>query len=369
MKDNFCIVPFTQLDIATTGKVRPCCEFDGWLGNINDSGFIETWNNDKFKELRQQFKNNIQPAGCKKCFTQESAGIKSKRQLTPVTPASSTPTLLDIKFNNKCNMKCRICDSNNSHLWEKEETLIFGRPNNRGLSGKWVEETAKWEELNQLIDSLETLYISGGEPLLLKELFVFLEHCVKKDKAKDISMRIITNGTIKISKNMHEVFKQFKNVRLVYSIDDIGPRFKYQRYPVEFSKVESNFKDAIQHDYLDIGINYTVSIHNCLSGSDMVAWLNQIGFEHDKVFVNYVRDPEIYDLSVLRQEQKDNILKFLSDNFIDQEIKKYLTTQFRDVDFVKMEDFRSQLIKRVDEYRNEKFKDTFPLVSEILSIG
>ena len=371
MKNNFCIVPFTQMEIGTTGKVRPCCEYNGFVGNINDTGFLDTFNNEKFQELRTQFTNNIAPEGCKKCFTQESAGIESRRQQENATCSNTTthvPIKLDLKFSNICNMKCRICDSNNSHLWEKEETIMFGRPNNKGQSGKWIHNLDRWKELEGFIDTLETFYISGGEPLLVKENFQFIKQCIEQNKAKDITLRIITNGSVTIPEETLDYFKQFKSVQLMYSIDDIDDRFTYQRYPVKFSKVETNFKDILKYDYLKVRLIYTVSIYNCLSSQSFLDWCDRIGLCHSAIFVNFVRDPEYYDISVLSQQDKDKIVEHLTDNYIDYQIKKYLTTQFREVNVEHTNNFRRNIIHKVDELRNQKFSNLFPIISTILNV-
>lgn len=371
MKDNFCVVPFTQMEIGTTGKVRPCCEYNGFVGNINDNSFLDTFNNEQFQELRDQFTNNIAPEGCKKCFTQEAASIESRRQQENTKCSNITtpvPIKLDLKFSNICNMKCRICDSNNSRLWEKEETIIFGRPNNKGQSGKWIYNLDRWKELEGFINTLETFYISGGEPLLVKENFQFIQQCIEQNKAKDITLRIITNGSVKIPEKILEYFKQFKSVELMYSIDDIDDRFTYQRYPIKFSKVENNFKDILKHDYLKVSLIYTVSIHNCLSGQLFLEWCDSIGIPHSNIFVNFVGDPDYYDISVLSQQDKDKIVEHLTDNYIDNQIKQYLTTQFREVNLEYINDIRNKIIDKVDKLRNQKFSKLFPIMAEILKL-
>ena len=50
----------------------------------------------------------------------------------------------------------------------------------------------------------------------------------------------------------------------------------------------------------------------------------------DDVFLNYLRSPPHYDISMLTQHQKDYLLSKLGNGYIDSEIKKYIKTQHHD---------------------------------------
>ena len=125
-----CIVPWTQIEVCATGYARPCAEYLDWLVDDNgnridlnnpDTTLDDAWNNKEYKKLRQQYINGEQPAGCRKCFSQEEQGILSRRQrelevhgkhlhLMESTDAPD-PVLFDLKLGNHCNLKCKICCS------------------------------------------------------------------------------------------------------------------------------------------------------------------------------------------------------------------------------------------------------------------
>lgn len=369
--NNFCVVPFVQMEVGPFGDFRPCCEYQGSLGNIKKQSFFKAFNSNPVNHLRKQFNNNEIPKGCKTCFVKEQTGVYSRRQqenkMYNIEDITDSPIMLDLKFGNRCNMKCRICCTENSHLWESDELEIFGRPL-KTQKNNWVDIPERWNELELLIDNLQTIYISGGEPLLLKENFRLIEQCVEKDKAKNIFLRIVTNGSVRIPEKVLELFKNFKKVTIMYSIDDIGNRFTYQRHPIKFEKVENNFKDILNYDFLDIRITYSVSIYNCLSGQDFTNWCDKLGYPVENIYVNFVTNPSQYDISMLSDNHKKLVVKELKDNIIDQKIQQYIFAQHNENDVDENTKLRQLLISKLDKLRSESFNKTFPKMSEILNV-
>ena len=378
---KFCIVPWTHIEVSPSGDVRPCCEYESSMGNIshNDNNIIDVWNNDLFKQLRQDYLNGVNPAGCAKCTQCEDVGIKSRRQYenkkykhlfnkaTSVT--ADDPAMMDIKFGNICNIKCRICSSKNSHVWKKDEIKLFGFTTIEDNRQPWVDIDSRWDELSEFIDNLEVLYISGGEPLLIKKNYQFLQACIEKNKSKDISVRILTNGTIALEPKLIEILKQFKHVYIGYSIDDLGEKFNYQRNPAKWDKVETNFINALKNDFIHFGISYSISVFNVLSGEEFINWCNQINFPVKNIVKNFVRHPNHFDISMLMPNEKEQIIKKLGDNIIDNDIKNYLLSTFTNHSLGDVRNNRIQIITGIDDLRNEKFNQVFPELNQILRIS
>ena len=74
--NNFCSLPWTQIEIQTDGTYRACCRQVGkQYHNKNEdvlkfpeAGFKEAWESDSLKELRQKFLNNERPEECANCW-------------------------------------------------------------------------------------------------------------------------------------------------------------------------------------------------------------------------------------------------------------------------------------------------------------
>jgi len=377
---KFCIVPWAQIEVSPSGDVRPCCEYESSMGNINhrDSSIIEVWNNDRFKQLRQDYLNGVEPVGCAKCQQCEDVGIKSRRQYEnkkykhlfdrAVSADALAPAMMDIKFGNICNIKCRICSSKNSHVWKRDEKQLFGFTTIEDAPQSWVDIDSRWSELSAFIDNLEVLYISGGEPLLIKKNYEFFRACIEKNKSKNISVRILTNGTIALEPELIELLKHFKHVYIGYSIDDLGEKFNYQRNPAKWDRVEKNFIDALKYNFIHVGISYSISIFNVLSGSEFIKWCDNIKFPTGNIVRNFVRHPNHFDVSMLMPEEKEQILTLLGNNVIDNDIRNYLTSTFTNHSLANVRDNRIKIIKGIDQLRNEQFNQVFPELNRILKI-
>lgn len=107
-----------------------------------------------------------------------------------------TPFWIDFKLTDKCNLRCRYCG-----LWKRNSP----------------EMTTK--QIFNLIDESEKdtafVYLSGGEPLLRKDIKEIIDYIAKKD---GIFTVLFTNGTL-----IKEKINDIKNIDLVnISLD--GPR-------------------------------------------------------------------------------------------------------------------------------------------------
>lgn len=389
-----CVVPWTQMEICATGYVRPCAEYhhdltdaDGNKLDVNnpEHSIKDIWNNHEYIKLREHFLKGEWPEGCRKCYKQEEQGIVSRRQYEldinghHLEHATSThadnPKLLDIKLSSLCNLKCRICNSEFSHNWIKDEQEIYGLVLNKNAGRNWIDHEENWTDIKQIVNNLETLYLSGGEPFLIEKHFELLDYMIETDVAKNIRIKFATNGTIKLNDKILDRLRKFKTVTVMYSIDDIGNRYEYQRPPAHWRVIEGNFKHAMQQDFLDITITCTIGLLNCLSGQEFERWCSDIGFPLDQVFLNYVRAPIYYDLSMLSNEQKQYITDQLGNNYIDNEIKKYIKTQHHDSvadtawgvkDHKDLDNLRRYVIMNLDKKSKHKLEDVTPEIARLV---
>jgi hypothetical protein len=73
------------------------------------------------------------------------------------------------------------------------------------------------------------------------------------------------------------VEKQFQLVQVDFSIDDIGERFEYQRYPAKWNEVTDNLQwyiDNAPHNCM-FAVNTTVSILNQANIPNLLEWLQK----------------------------------------------------------------------------------------------
>lgn len=388
-----CVVPWTQLEICNTGKFRPCAEWNrdlvdanGEKYNFNDSTTIEeVWNSADMQNLRAQFLRGEKPDLCSKCWKQESQGLSSTRtrnlEAFPhhvkncISTVADSIVLLDLKLGIKCNLQCKICCSEFSSNWAKDELDMFGQIINQYHDKDYTDQNNNWQDIKSHAGDLEALYLSGGEPLLLENCIELLQDLVDNGIAQNIWLKIHTNGTIRITDKILDILKQYKKVRLMFSIDGIGKSFEYQRYPSKWAKVESNFVQLLEHDWLDLKISYTASILNCFDGTDVENWCNQIGFSMQNFEINFLRDPVYYDMSMLDENQKQYVVSKLNNGHIDTQIKKYIKTTHQDTienaDWkIKtredLDNLRKYVILSLDQKKKQSLEQVSPLLAELV---
>ena len=108
-------------------------------------------------------------------------------------------------------------------------------------------------------DKVKTFYINGGEPTLIKQHFAFLEKLVELGKT-DIKLWYNINMT-NMNDKVIDLWRKFDNVKVSCSIDDLGDRNYYIRYPSDWDTVIKNFK-RLKEENFELDVTQTVSWMN-----------------------------------------------------------------------------------------------------------
>jgi MoaA/NifB/PqqE/SkfB family radical SAM enzyme len=163
-----------------------------------------------------------------------------------------------------CNLACVICGPHFSSVW-KEELKI-------PIAQRKVTINQTWPNID--LTRLKYVHFNGGEPLLSKEHVKFLHAIPDKHQ---IQLNYNTNGTVRASQELLDLWQQFKLVQLDFSIDDIGDRFEYQRYPANWIKVTENLQwyiDTAPHNCM-FAVNTSVGILNHSNLENLNSWLQK----------------------------------------------------------------------------------------------
>jgi MoaA/NifB/PqqE/SkfB family radical SAM enzyme len=333
--DKFCVLPWVSLETSPIGTVRPCCLADDEI--VDDSGekfklstasFLEIQNSQHMQDLRQQFLDGKQPQTCRKCFREERSGRTSKRMHTLdrlkhiVTDsewtADAKPLLfLDLKLGNICNLKCRICGSWSSSTFATEELNWIRAGEQKKDSphyqmlrdGAWPRENQQfWSEIDQVLDQIRYIEFTGGEPFMIQEHFDMLQGMVDRGIAGQVEIHYNTNGT-QWPEGAEEIWRHFKTVEIAFSIDDVGPRFEYQRSGAVWSEVVANverFKEMRQrHPNIRLQACITVNVFNVYYLEYVANWVAQQGF--DFIYWNMMHEAYYFSISTLPEPAKAGI--------------------------------------------------------------
>ena len=320
------------MHIATnsTGNLRVCCNAVPTKGYIYKSDgnpyklfrddINEAWHSKTYKNIRQDFLNGNKPEICERCFREEDAGLKSARQSANEqwgTECSMTTTpemdirYVDLRLGNLCNLKCRMCNPYSSSIWTKEwnkvvteEEQISQDEVTRLAQLDWPTKDKTWDNIKEILPSVEMIYFTGGEPTLTLEQMSLLEYCVNNGYT-DIILKYNTNLT-NIPERILDLWKNFKKIRINASIDAIGDLNRYIRYPSSWEEITNNLDILKNIPNVHVGIHTTVQMYNIFDLHNIIAYFKD--YNH---FLNILNHPKHLNIRVLNKKHKQKILNRL----------------------------------------------------------
>jgi MoaA/NifB/PqqE/SkfB family radical SAM enzyme len=263
MSESYCPLPWLGLNVLPDGIINPCCQWSGEYKKVDLQNIKRSDITSMFDEIRHDMILGKEIKGCFQCKSAEQAGAISRRQeaLKQYGIVNTVKTkVLDINFDNVCNLKCRGCCSSSSHLWFNDELEIYGKT--------FADKKYRENYLNIEYDDLEVLNISGGEPFLSKEFNNLSSKLLEKNIANNLQLIISTNGTILPSENIFRLFKEVKQLNLNISIDGIGYLNQYFRSGAEFNICLNTLnylkilKELRKNKVTKLNVHTTVSIYN-----------------------------------------------------------------------------------------------------------
>ena len=349
--EKFCVLPWVSLETSPIGTVRPCCLADdeivdnaGEKFNLATANFNDIQNSNHMQDLRQQFLDGKQPQTCRKCFREERSGRTSKRMHTlnrlkhiledhqDWTVDAKPLLFLDLKLGNICNLKCRICGSWSSSTFATEELQWLRRgeekkdsPHYHALrQGAWPRENQQfWNEIDQVLDQIRYIEFTGGEPFMIREHFDMLQGIVDKGIAHQVEIHYNTNGT-QWPEGAEEIWKHFKTVEIAFSIDDVGPRFEYQRsnaiWPDVVTNIEKFKQLRLRYENIRLQACITVNVFNVYYLEYVANWATLQNF--DFIYWNMMHDAYYFSIATLPEQAKAGITAKLESAQIPEQIQE-----------------------------------------------
>ena len=158
-----------------------------------------------------------------------------------------------------------------------------------GGEGPWYMDDRKiFDDLLKSVDTLERLYITGGEPLINERVAEILDHLIESGAANHINLELSTNCT-HVNSSFIERLKKFRGVELLLSLDAVGHAYEYIRYPARWSVVETNIQKLRERHGLLCKANPCVQIYNILCLADLYRYCDAIDI---KVVMNILSVPD-----------------------------------------------------------------------------
>ena len=347
--------PFTGLATREDGAIKVCCRSLP-IGNIKNETLEEAWNGEKMREVRRQVLSDERPDVCKPCFDLEDQGVQSLRQrhiannipesrvnlypdalkslTTDMTMPFELPTM-EIKINNLCNLKCRMCNPLDSTQWKdwnsivehykKEDNYLVKAVEDLGLTkapyvGLFDDKKEWWDSLRKLLPHFKRVEFAGGEPLMDPMHYKILD--LLSENGKNIEIKYATNGTVLGIKGrwIKDYWPKFKSVAVNVSIDGIDEVYEYVRSNGKFQDVVDNVRIMKNIPTVSRIVGaFTVQSNNIMQIDKVIDYfLNKL----EIVFYSHrVQYPRALSAQVLPKELKDKVIAKLE--LMKDKVKEY----------------------------------------------
>ena len=170
-------------------------------------------------------------------------------------------------------------------------------------------------------------------------------------------------------------WKHYKKVNISFSIDGIGDKFEYMRYPANWNEVEENMKKfhkiGLEFGNIDFNWCLTISSINVYSVPETIDYFykhfKNLGFS---IYLNLVHGPSHYNITVIPDEIKVAITKKLNSVPLEMtDVWNYIpgVINFMNQKLSNSEDLKRFIssTKAGDQYRKQNFRNTFGEYGEL----
>jgi MoaA/NifB/PqqE/SkfB family radical SAM enzyme len=411
-KATFCSIPWSTIQINPDGSYKVCA-FSG-SGSGGDHGYafgdngkpmnvlthsiLDALNSNYHKQIRLAQSKNIRHELCRVCWDRDDANKNNEesnsyrvkrtfkqthilRNMVSIDKAPEVmakdgyvdeyPVSLDLRFTNTCNMKCIMCSSLYSSLWEEDEEQLYGSKRTRISTVPWHDSPIWWQRFNEIKDRVKHIYVTGGEPFIIKGHEDLLDNLIASGHASDVTMEYDTNLTV-INNKLLKKLKQFKNIVLSVSCDDIEDKYELIRFPGNFNKLLDNLNTLKQNNIKVRHLSACIGIYSLFTPIRVYDYFNKLGY--DTYSFRFLRNPGHVDIAYLPDHIKDKVINIYQQsnlpvywvNYMVDYFEKY-RGKFSDDECMKhLEEFKKYMNK-LDEIRGTDWKNTFPEVVDLLS--
>jgi hypothetical protein len=312
------------------------------LENFNDFHNLP----EKLDDRRLMLEGKWPDKGCQYCQTIEEKGGKSERVayvndlnmipkelINDPSEISVTPRILEVYFNNTCNMACLYCSPTNSSLIEKEYYKFGPVPNNlynslpvKENNEAYVEKFWEWMRNNS--DHLKIFNILGGEPLHQTEF----KDCIdffNEYPNPDITFGIFSNLQQEYSKFKEKIEsieqlvkdKKIKTFNIICSIDCWGPQSEFIRKGLDLVTWEKNFDLLCRSKYVTPSVHMSASPMSLGTTQDLIRKIHYYRrYKPIAMSLNTIDQPSFFSLYVFGNTISHLIEPILNEIAIEDEV-------------------------------------------------
>jgi len=429
---TFCPYPWIHVMTQPSGTVNFCCvangqiktddsfmEFDGMQTGtpilLNQGGDMrDVWNSKHYKHIRRQMDTGERVVGCEPCYDLEDLGIPSYRtnyikdwlgwhrnadEIERIIEKSrendyhvdEPPQYLDFRLGTMCNLRCRMCQSQNSsaiykelkddELYTQEERDFVVKHTHwndfSDYTQPWFDTPEFLESVEEWLPNVNRLYFTGGEPTIIQRTYWILEKCVELGIAKDIDLVFNSNMT-NIQPRFLDLLAKFRDVLMCLSVDGYAQYNEYIRSGSTWSIVDKHIRDYAQSEVVgNILFSPVVQIYNILNITELLDYAEEITkFSGRRIDISFLMNnyPKCLDIRNLpkhvRVEGQKRLRDWLNTSkyFKDDErniatvegIIKALEDENVNADAEKQMQIFKEYTELLDSKRDQSIKESIP---------
>ena len=374
---SFCLAKWNQVTIhlnsGTTHSCHHCPAHKIPLEELknNPSAIHNTLEK---KNTRKMMLEGKRPSECDFCWRVEDLKDKNvysdrvkksnefwnedRIETVPKMPwdANIAPKYLELDFSNACNFKCIYCSPAYSTSWMKEvrehgphklepwdfnSLYIMEKENMMPWEGEEQDNPyiqAFWKWLPDIVDSLQVIRLTGGEPLLSKNTFKLIDYYIdhpQPDAIFDINSNLGAPDAFidKLIESINKLFanKAIKKMTIFTSCEATGAKAEYIRHGLNYERWVKNVDRILSETPARVTVMSTYNMLSVTSYKDFLAdmlkllhkhitpykpGLNQKGWHPLHIDFPYLRYPYFLSAWVLTEDYLKHIKETV--DFIEQ---------------------------------------------------
>ena len=372
MSKSYCAKLWNHQYVHMSGSFRYCCatmenlkDKKGNRLHINNNSLENAWNSEDIRQARLKMINGESVPACVKCVEQEERGYQSMRDERDMAlnfartekdgSVVHAPSSIELHLGNLCNLKCKMCGQQYSNQIGKE-LLEIGKDdpdflewirkesgnvniwtNNLSVEYRWFQnKKIKNKLFNYIANHITDMVVIGGEPTVIPEFWELFEYLEQRDRLNNMSITLTTNLT-NANPKMTNWLPKLKSWRVWASVDGLGARTEYIRYPSNFKKVCDNldfYKGLLAHNNGKIVLSPAIQLLNIDQLDDILRWWLDFsgGDLSDKFGVSWMAQvwyPTICNYDILPIEHKKRIADKLERAMPEFEAYKEINTWYK----------------------------------------
>jgi pyruvate-formate lyase-activating enzyme len=324
---TLCLAKFHESTIWLYESKIASCHHTPFLLTGKDS--LTFYNPEGRRQQQDSMLKGNKPEECNYCWKLEAQDVVSDREKKSLSFNKSLtaeqyldrnypfkPKALELAFQNTCNLACSYCSPSFSTEWENDIRLKGNYENittdkkmhyQRGIDHRTpVDMTLFWEWFNDIATELESIRITGGEPLLHEDTFSTFAKMIEVNS--NVECVVHTNLCQKplVIQRFIDNIKKLNNVRINISNESAGEVAEFIRDGMVYTDWLRNLRELAKTN-ATISVSTTITPISLLSLDQLYLDIIQIRKDTGKkidISINFATYPEFQSLAALNSDER-----------------------------------------------------------------